>query len=295
MNVLVLGAGAVGCYYGAMLARAGHAVTLVGRPRHVEEVNARGLLLEKGGTSVRVPMRASTSPAVAADADLVLFCVKSGDTETAGRELAPHLPADAAVLSLQNGVDNAERLALVLSRDVVPAIVYVGCEMAGPGHVRHHGRGELVIGPSASSDAMAAQLSAAQVPTQVSPDVAAALWEKLIINCALNALSAISDLPYGEIVRRPGAPEVIRDVVDECLAVAQACGVTLRVDAHAAVQRVVDAMPAQRSSTAQDLRAGKPSEIDHINGYVVRRGAATHVPTPVNRVLHTLVRMMEKG
>jgi 2-dehydropantoate 2-reductase len=261
----------------------------------VEEVNARGLLLEKGGTSVRVPMRASTSADVATAADLVLFCVKSGDTESAGRELAPHLPAGAVVLSLQNGVDNAERLAAVLGREVIPAIVYVGCEMAGPGHVRHHGRGELVIGPSASSEAIAAKLSAAQVPTQVSPDVAAALWEKLIINCALNALSAITYLPYGEIVRRPGAPEVIRDLVTECLAVAQACGVTLRADAHAAVQRVVDAMPGQRSSTAQDLRAGKPSEIDHINGYVVRMGAAMKVATPANRALHTLVRMLEPG
>src|SRR5437870_196013 len=101
MNVLVLGAGAVGCYYGAMLARAGHRVTLVGRPRHVEEVNAHGLLLEKGGASVRVPMRASTSADAAVDAGLVLFCVKSGDTEAAGRELAPHLGAGAVVLSLQ--------------------------------------------------------------------------------------------------------------------------------------------------------------------------------------------------
>ena len=291
-----MGAGAVGCYYGAMLARAGHAVTLVGRPRHVDEVNAHGLLFEKEGTAVRVPMRASTSvDAFAADADLVLFCVKSGDTESAGQALGAWLAPGAFVLSLQNGVDNAERLAAVLGREVVPAIVYVGCEMAGAGHVRHHGRGELVIGPSNRSDAMAAQLSTAQVPTQVSPDVAAALWEKLIINCALNALSAIAYMPYGEIVRRPGAPEVVHDLVTECLAVARACGVTLAVDAHASVQRVVDAMPNQRSSTAQDLRAGKRSEIDHINGYVVRQGAARGVPTPVNRVLHTLVRMMEKG
>src|SRR5262245_51955770 len=145
MNIAVMGAGAVGCYYGAMLARAGHPVTLVGRPQHVEAVADRGLFLETSRLQEYVPMRAATEPSRVADAELVLFCVKSADTETAGREIAPYLDESVVVLSLQNGVDNAERLQAVIKRTVVPAAVYVATEMAGPGHVRHHGRGELVI------------------------------------------------------------------------------------------------------------------------------------------------------
>lgn len=293
MRILVMGAGAVGCYYGAMLARAGHAVTLVGRQQHVEAMNARGLLLESASFTGHVPVRAVTSAEDAGEPDLVLFCVKSGDTEAAGRALAPRLPGHVTVLSLQNGVDNAERLAAVLGREVVPAMVYVGCGMAGPGHVRHHGRGELVIGASAQSERLAALLSAAAIPTDVSSDVLAALWDKLVINCALNALSAIPHLTYGEVVRQPGVTEVMHEAVEECLAVARACGVTLRGDEHAGVLRVVDSMKTQYSSTAQDLLAGKPSEIDHLNGYVVRKGLEVGVPTPVNRTLQVLVRMME--
>ena len=109
--------------------------------------------------------------------------------------MAPHLAPDAIVLSLQNGVDNAERLQALLHREVSPAVVYVASEMAGPGHVKHHGRGELVIGPGANSDALAKLFSEAGVPVQISANVAGALWSKLILNCAYNALSAITQCP----------------------------------------------------------------------------------------------------
>jgi 2-dehydropantoate 2-reductase len=137
MKVAVMGAGAVGCYFGAMLARAGHDVALIGRPTHVDAVREMGLLLDTRAFQARVPMRAGTGPDMAQDASVVLFCVKSADTEAAGQALAPHLAPDALVLSLQNGVDNAQRLQAIVPQTVVPAVVYVATEMAGPGHVRH--------------------------------------------------------------------------------------------------------------------------------------------------------------
>ena len=294
LQVAVLGAGAVGCYYGGMLARAGHRVTLIGRPQHVQAFEAQGLRMQTLAFDETVPVQASTDACAVAGADLVLFAVKSPDTETAGAQLREHLKPGALVLCLQNGVDNAERLRVVLPGvEVAAAVVYVATEMAGPGHLRHHGRGELVIEPSSLGERAAQALVAAGVPTEVSDNVHGALWAKLILNCAYNALSAVGRIAYGELVRQPGVTEVMRDVVAECRAVAAADGVRLPADIDAAVRRIAETMPTQYSSTAQDLMRGKPSEIDHLNGYVVHRGEALGVPTPANRVLWATVKLVE--
>lgn len=294
LKVTVMGAGAVGCYFGGMLARAGHEVTLVARPQHVEAIRERGLRMETRTFDEQVKVRAATGPEAAPGPDLVLFCVKSMDTESAGRQLKPFLRPDTLVLCLQNGVDNAERLRTVLpEHEVAASVVYVATEMAGPGHLKHHGRGELVIEPSRASERVAQALAAAGVPTEISDNVRGALWLKLILNCAYNPISAIAQRPYGENVRGEGIWDVMRDVVDECLAVARADGVRVAGDAHAAARKLVESMPSQYSSTAQDLARGKPTEIDFLNGYVVRRGDALGIPTPANRVLWALVKLIE--
>jgi 2-dehydropantoate 2-reductase len=292
-KIAVMGAGAVGCYYGGMLARAGHDVVLVGRPRHVEAVERQGLRLETQSFDERIRVAASTEGRAVQGAQLVLFCVKSNDTESGAAVIKPHLAPDALVLSLQNGVDNADRLRTLLRQEIAAAVVYIGTEMAGPGHVRHHGRGELVIEPSKGSDDVARALIAAGVPTEISDNVRGALWAKLILNCAYNALSGIAQLPYGRLVKAEGITAVIRDLVDECVAVAKADGVTIPGDVDAAVRKIVETMPSQYSSTAQDLARGKRSEIDHLNGLIVRRGAALGVATPANRLLHAVVKLIE--
>jgi 2-dehydropantoate 2-reductase len=294
MNVAVVGAGAVGCYYGFLLARAGHAVTLIGRPALVEAVRADGLVLEGSEKTASVPVRATVDGDGVAGADLVLVCVKSGDTEAAGAMIAAHLEPSATILSLQNGVDNAERLADVLGRAVVPVAVYVATAMAGPGRVRHNGRGDLILGASEASDRIAAVLTEAGAPTTVSARALDALWGKLIMNCAYNALSALTQLPYGRLVQCEGVVAAMTDVVQECVAVAEAAGVSVAPDIFDSVMALSTAMADQRSSTAQDLARGRPSEIDHLNGYVVRKGAALGIPTPANRMLHTLVKLVER-
>lgn len=294
LKVTVMGAGAVGCYFGGMLARAGHAVTLIARPQHVEAIARDGLRMETRTFDEHVRVQAVTEPAGARDADLVLFCVKSMDTESAGRALRPFLRPDTLVLCLQNGVDNADRLRGVLpEHEVAAAVVYVATEMAGPGHLKHHGRGELVIEPARAAERVAQALAAAGVPTEISSNVRGALWMKLVLNCAYNAVSAIAQRPYGENVQGEGIRDVMRDVVDECLAVAKAEGVQVPGDAHAAARKLVESMPSQYSSTAQDLARGKPTEIDFLNGYVVRRGQALGIPTPANRVLWALVKLLQ--
>ncbi len=296
LKVAVLGAGAVGCFYGGMLARAGHAVTLIGRPQHVQVFEMQGLRMQTLTFDETLPVAASTDASAVAGADLVLFAVKSPDTESAGASMREHLKPGALVLCLQNGVDNAERLRAVLPGvSVAAAVVYVATEMAGPGHLRHHGRGELVIEPAPASERVAQALIAAGVPTEISDNVRGALWAKLVLNCAYNALSAVGRLPYGELVQQPGVTDVMRDVVAECRAVAAADGVTIPGDVDAAVRRIAETMPSQFSSTAQDLMRGKPSEIDFLNGFVVRRGDALGVPTPANRALWAVVKLVEAG
>lgn len=293
MKIAVMGAGAVGCYYGGMLARAGHEVVLIGRPLHVDALRRDGLLLDTQSFKERVPLQASTELVALRGAELVLCCVKSTDTESAAREMAPCLGSDARVLSLQNGVDNAERLRIVLRNQVAPVVVYVAAEMAGPGHVVHHGRGELVIGTAVLSDQQILLFAEAGIVVEVSDNVAGALWSKLIVNCVYNALSAITQMPYGRLVEGVGVTAVISDLFSECLAVAERDGVSLPGDLWATVQMIAQTMPAQTSSTAQDLARHKRSEIDHLNGYVIARGQSLGIPTPVNRVMHTLVKLLE--
>ena len=295
MNIVVMGAGAVGCYFGGLLAHAGHDVTFVGRQSHVDAINAQGLRMEAPAFTGSARARATSDPSTLGPAELVLVSVKSADTEAAGRSLGGALSSRTQIVSLQNGVDNAERLALALGRAVLPAAVYVGVEMAGLGHVRHHGRGDLIIGQSAGSPALAAKLAEARIPTLVRADILEVLWVKLLVNCAWNALSAIGGIAYAPLHRIDGVQELLSTVIGECRAVARGCGIALPEDVASQVLDLSTKMPRQMSSTAQDLKRGKPSEIDFLNGYIVRRGVELGIPTPANLALLTAIKVMEAG
>lgn len=293
MRIGVMGAGAVGCYFGALLARAGHDVTLVGRQSFVDGVRASGLRLEMAGETIRPDVRASTDPADLAGCELLIFSVKSTDTESAGREMAPHVAPATPVLSFQNGLDNAERLARVLDRPVIPVSVYVAAELLGPGHVRHNGRGDIVMGASEPSDRIAVVFRDALIPATVSNDVRKSLWMKLTVNCVYNALSAITQMPYGKITAEDGVEDLMRDVIHECDAVGTAEGLRLSEQDVEGILGLARTMPGQYSSMAQDLSRGNRTEIDHMNGYIVRKGRELGLATPVNRTLALVVKLLE--
>jgi 2-dehydropantoate 2-reductase len=294
MNIGIMGAGAVGSYFAALLAGAGHSVTLVGRQAFVDEVFARGgLKLEMSGAVRIESVIASTDPAAIASSDLIIFAVKSTDTETAGVALAPYAKPSAIVLSFQNGVDNAERLEALLHRTVIPVAVYVAVEMVSPGHVKHNGRGDVTIGNSDRSISLATMFGDAGIPTTVSDQVNEALWAKLILNCAYNALSAVSQLPYGLMMTVPGVTDLMGDIVNECVAVGRASCATIADPDLTAVFSLARTMPDQLSSTAQDIARQKPTEIDHLNGLVVRKGQELGIATPANRALFIMVKLLE--
>jgi 2-dehydropantoate 2-reductase len=213
------------------------------------------------------------------------------------------LAPDAVILSLQNGVDNVERLRAQIANIVVPAVVYVAAEIPAPGVIRHNGRGDLVIGtlePPQAGDALMAKLGAyltgANVPTRISDNVEGELWWKLILNCAYNAVSALGRSRYGPMMAMPEIRQVMGETVREIIALAKAKGVRVAMpDPVEAVLRFSESMPLAISSTAQDLERGRPTEIDYLNGYVVRECDARGLPAPVNRTLHALVKLLEQN
>jgi 2-dehydropantoate 2-reductase len=304
-SVAVVGAGAVGGFFGAMLARAGHRVTFIGRAAHVQAIERHGLRLDMAGRIESIRATASVDLQAVQGADLVLFSVKSTDTASVAQAIAPHLASDAIVLSLQNGVENAEILARHLRQTVVPAVVYVATATPEPGLVKHHGRGDLVIGALDAAarqdrdvvvrlEALKQAFDAAGVPVTISPNVVAELWSKLMVNCAYNAISGLAQAPYGEFTTESSIRELQHAVVAEVCAVASAAGVDLPLsESLVAMERIAGAMPAQLSSTAQDMARRKPSEIDHLNGFIVRKGREVGVPTPANLALHALVKLVE--
>ena len=305
--ITVVGAGAVGSFYGALLARAGYRVTLIGRPAHVAAIRDTELRLDMAGTVQSVPVQASSELKSVQGADLVLFCVKSTDTDAVAREMAPWLAQEAVVLSLQNGVENASTIARYVPNSVVPAVVYVATAMPEPGLVKHFGRGELVIGaldPRRSQapdvlimlQALVELFATAGIAVTCSEDVRAELWSKLMVNCAYNALSALGHAHYARIASLPEVRALQQSIVQEVVEVAAAEGVALSLQSSLeAVDRIAQTMPQQHSSTAQDMTRSKPSEIDHLNGFIARRGSELGVPTPINRTLHALVKLVEAG
>ncbi|MEO8752993.1 MAG: 2-dehydropantoate 2-reductase [Casimicrobiaceae bacterium] len=304
--VAVMGAGAVGCYYGGMLALAGVRVTLIGRPAHVDAVQRNGLVIERAQRRDVVRVHATVDLHAVSAADVVLVCVKSPDTVATAAAMKPHLRAGSVVVSLQNGVENAQWIGEVIDQVVLAAVVWVGAYMEGPGIVRHTGRGDLELGitrgcatrPHAATRAqeIAALFEHAGVKCPVAGDIESALWFKLIVNCAFNAVSALGRARYGRMAREPAIRELMEAAVREALAVARASGVALDEQGTvASVWRTAEALSSQYSSTAQDILRGKPTEVDMLNGYVARRADALGVSAPVNRALYALVKLREAG
>ena len=297
-KIAVVGAGAVGGYFGGMLARAGAPVVLIGRPAFVETVRKNGLFLDTLNFKETLRVEASSELDAVRGAEVVLFCVKTTDTVSTARALAPLLSEQAIVVSMQNGVDNAEKMRAE-GVSALSAVVYVAASVPEPARIKHVGRGDLVLGPrNAQTQHLATIFEPAGVPCRITDNIVGELWTKLIWNCALNAISALGRAKYGQIAASEDARKVVQNVVDEVLAVAHAANIHLPgVEgsdvAFAGAVKIASQMSDALSSTGQDLIRGKRTEIDSLNGYIARRGAELGVPTPVNQALHALVKLAE--
>ncbi len=298
-RVAVMGAGAVGCYFGGMLARAGAPVMLIARQKHVDVINREGLLMDCLTFQERILTQATTEIEAVREAQIVLLTVKTRDTEEVAKALLPHLHPGIIVVSMQNGVDNVERIRAASGIEAIPAVVYVAAAMTAPGTVKHTGRGDLIFGSKTRPDdvdEVAPMFALAGVPCRVSDNIEGDLWVKMILNCAYNAMSALTRAKYGTLMRTLWTREVMERIIEECLAVASGAGVKMpKVNMVEAAVKLGEAMSQAVSSTAQDIAAGRMTEIDSLNGYIVRRGKELGIPVPANQTLHALVKLLELG
>ena len=309
-RVAVIGAGAVGCYFGGRLFRAGCPVTFIGR-RGADSsaaILARdGLYFDSPEFQENLHLQVSTDPSAAREAEVLLLAVKTLDTAAAASQLAAHLRPGAIVVSLQNGVENAAVIretlrgaACEVTPVVLPSVVYVAAAMPQPTHLKHSGRGDLVIGTGGDAalalavERVAHMFTRAGVPCRVSDNIDGELWVKLVWNCAGNAISALGRASYG----LAGSLEPVRQLMalaaEEVSAVARASGVRMPdQDIMAVGLKLAASLGPATSSTAQDIERGRPTEIDSLNGFIARRGAELGVATPVNRTLWALVKLRE--
>src|SRR5712691_6050686 len=285
-KIAVVGAGAVGGYFGGLLARAGAPVVMIGRAPFVEVVKKKGLFLDTLQFQGSVRVEASTELSAGRGAEIVLFCVKTTDNAATSRALAPLLAPGALLLSMQNGVDNVEQIRAAAAIDALPAVVYVAASVPEPRRVKHLGRGDLVVGPeNEKPKRIAALFSRAGIPCRISENIEGELWTKLVWNCALNAVSALGNAKYGQVASSADAWKVVETSVYEVLEVARAAGIHPpgMEDPKAAVAgalKIATQMAEALSSTGQDLNRGKRTEIDSLNGYISHRGTALGLPAP---------------
>ena len=295
MKICILGAGALGCAIGGVLTEGGSEVHLINRSRkHVEAMNEHGLRLRDDGRERTVKVHAWTDCHGIGPADLVVVLVKSFDTRAAIEGAAPVIGPDTLVLSLQNGLGHEDVLADVVGRErVLAGKTYVGGVMLAPGHViagtrgKHTYIGELDGRITGRVRAIAAEFTRAGLDTTVSDNIIGTMWDKLLVNVATGALSGITRLPYGELYAVPEVRDCALAAVAEAIAVARASGVTLSIsEPLEAWNKAAAGLPADfKTSMLQSLEKDSVTEIDFINGAVVRWGAKCKVPTPVNQAL----------
>ena len=299
-RIAVVGAGAVGGYFGGMFALAGAPTVFIGRKHFADAVNSNGLVLDKSQGQERIRAMATIEMSAVQDCSLILLCVKANDTSATSAQMAPFVRPNATVVCLQNGIDNADQVRAAANVAALPAVVYVAVSVPESGRVKHLARGDLIIGPPSEKTTDLADLFIrAGIPCRLSDNIEGELWLKLLRNCALNAISALGQVRYGQIIQSEAAKKLMEQIVDEVLAVARAAGIALpgiddRKSGMAAAMELATQMAYAFSSTAQDLDRGRLTEIDALNGYISRRGAELGIPVPVNHALFTLVKLAEQ-
>jgi 2-dehydropantoate 2-reductase len=304
MRIAVVGAGGTGGYFGGLLARAGQDVTFIARGAHLEALRARGLTVEsKLAGTFTVPVQATDAPGEVAPVDLILFCVKTYDTDTAAESIRPLLRPGTTLLSLQNGIDNEERIAraaghtsgigaaaYVVSAIKAPGIV---AQTAGPGKIV---LGEVLGGADARPEWLRDVLQSVGISAEVNPDIRLVLWRKFLFICAFSGVTALTRLPIGTILADPVTRALFGGTVEEVGAVARADGIDLPADCvEQALATAASVEPWGRGSLYHDLAGGRRLELESLNGEVVRRGRKHGIETPLNFAIYSALRPYVDG
>jgi 2-dehydropantoate 2-reductase len=305
MRIAVIGAGAVGGYYGARLAQAGHEVSFVARGANLEALRSRGLSIVSSLGDATVGVRAEEDAARIGPVDLVLFAVKTYSTPGALAHLPPLVGPGTCVLSLQNGVDSADELERTVGREpLLAGATYIIATLTSPGVVQHTGPARRIVFGEAYGDRVRTPrvaeieqaLARADIQSEGVADARVPIWEKFIFLAPFAGLSAAARLQLGPLWRQPSFRAVYDRAMAEVEALARAEGIGVAPDVRAQKLAYLDNSPAtSRSSMMMDLAAGRPIEIEALLGSVVRRGKAAGIPTPVMETLYAVLKPFEHG
>jgi 2-dehydropantoate 2-reductase len=304
MRVAVMGAGGTGGFYGGLLARAGEDVTFIARGAHLDAIRAHGLTVKSRLTGeFTVRPKATANPEDIGPADLILFCVKAYDTEPAAALLRPIVDQHTVVLSIQNGIDNDERISRTLNRGtVISAAAQVNAHIEAPGVIgQTAGAGRLIFGADAGGlgkriEELSQQFKNAGVAAELQPNIKVVLWAKYVFICGLSGVTALTRLPIGPILATPETLTLYRGTMVEVEAVGRAAGVSLApgiVDHYLKQSEGLE--PWARGSLAHDLAQGRRLELDTLNGTVVRLGRERGVPTPLNFTIYAALKPFVNG
>jgi 2-dehydropantoate 2-reductase len=300
MKILVMGAGAVGAYFGARMRAAGEDVVLCARGENLRAIRERGLNITSIRGDLRIEIAATDTPRDFAPYDLILFCVKAYDTEAAAQAISGCLGQDGAILTLQNGVENESKLAAIFGRDaVMGGNARVGVEMVAPGKIVHLSTGQIDFGELDGRETERVKTIAdvfrrAGILGLVSADIMTARWDKLIWNGALNTVTTLTRRRVGEILDDPEGLELLRTMMREIVTVARAEGAHIsddRIDAYIAHSH--KNLRALKTSTQQDLERGKSLEYEALSGAVVRVASRHGLKVPTVEIVYTLLRLLD--
>jgi 2-dehydropantoate 2-reductase len=295
MRYVIMGTGGIGGFFGAKLAASGEDVWFVARGKHLDAMKANGLKVITTGGTFNIPQEKVTGePATIGSADVVLFCVKTYDNERAARQIAPILNEHSVVLSLQNGVDNIDKIRPHLPRCIVYAgAAYISVRITAPGEITETGGFQrIVFGPTGGDMApVARDIHAAFLRAGVKCDllenISKELWKKYIFIASMGALTALSRLTHGEILSNPRMLSVTFDAMREIEAIAWKLGIDVEpLDEAKVIEGLKRFDKDTRSSMYFDLVSGKPMEVEALNGAVVRFGEQLGIPTPIHRVIY---------
>ncbi len=302
MKIVMMGSGAMGGLFGGLLARSGEEVWLVGnRKEQIDRIRSAGLTFEEKGEPRIIPMKATLDATSVGKADVVIFFVKTYDTEAAVSDALVLEKEDTIFLTLQNGLGNEEVICQkVDQKKVMLGVTGHGATLLGPGHVRHAGWGKTLIGEldhriTDRARRIAQTFCEAGIETEVSSNIHDHVWEKLLVNVGINALTALTGFKNGQLLDYPETSRLMKNLVAEAGEVARRKGIPLEEDPIEKVRKVAEATKENRSSMGQDIDRRQRTEIDAINGAVVREAHLLGIPVPFNQAVTDLVKAIEKS
>lgn len=298
MKILMVGAGSVGGYFGALLHQSGADLTFLVRERTSEIIQKRGLIVESVNGNMKIQPKMARTKELNSTYDLIILAVKCYDLEEAANEIKPAVGANTLILTLQNGVDTEDRLIpLFGSEHIIGGVAFITSKLIERGRIAHFKRGMITIGElnGTKSERLASihkLLTDARIPAYMTGEIMKKKWEKLCWNATFNPLSVLMDGPVSKILESPGGLSSIRQAIDEIILVAKATGIQLKENIAEDTIQASDELKDYHTSMYEDWKSGKMTENEQLNGVVYKKGVVLNIPTPINFVLYQAIKAM---